>query len=160
MDNIISSQLFQRLIDLSDMSEYSKFLLINKDWIRWLFPLIPIGAFILADSSRKKFNIFLIISSIAIVLFIYYGYMLSFNKMDKLTLNKPQIVLLKSIQNTEFQTLIQESIRQKGANLNAIKLAINRYEDNLKTNKENIEKDENGQKGLELYNSIQIDKKL
>ena len=160
MDNIISSQLFQRLIDLSDMSEYSKFLLINKDWIRWLFPLIPIGAFILADSSRKKFNIFLIISSIAIVLFIYYGYMLSFNKMDKLTLNKPQIVLLKSIQNTEFQTLIQESIRQKGANLNAIKLAINRYEDNLKTNKENIEKDENGQKGLEFYNSIQIDKKL
>ena len=86
--------------------------------------------------------------------------MLSFNKIDKLTLNKPQIVLLKSIQNPEFQTLIQESIRQKGANLNAIRSAINRYEDNLKTNKENIEKDKNGQKGLELYNSIQIDKKL
>ena len=106
--------------------------------------------------KNNKINIFLVVLSFAIVLFVTFSADVASNKMNKLTLNKPQIVLLKSIQVPEFQTLIQESIRKKGANLDAIKTAINEYKNNNEKDKERIENDENGRKGLELYNSIEV----
>ena len=157
MTDVISSDLLQQLMTLSDMSTYSKFLAMNQDWISLIFSLIPFAVFFCMDFHKNnKINIFLVVLSFAIVLFVTFSADVPSNKMNKLTLNKPQIVLLKSIQVPEFQTLIQESIRKKGANLDAIKTAINEYKNNNEKDKERIENDENGRKGLELYNSIEV----
>ena len=157
MTDIISSNLLQQLMALSDMNVYSKFLAMNRDWISSIFALIPLAVvFCLDFRKNNKINIFLILFSFSIILFIVFSTDVASNKMNKLTLNKPQIVLLKSIQVPEFQTLIQESIRNKGANLDAIKTAIHEYKNNYEKGKERIENDENGRKGLELYNSVEV----
>lgn len=157
MTDIISSNLLQQLMALSDMNVYSKFLAMNRDWISSIFALIPLAVvFCLDFRKNNKINIFLILFSFSIILFIVFSTDVASNKMNKLTLNKPQIVLLKSIQVPEFQTLIQESIRNKGANLDAIKTAIHEYKNNYEKGKERIENDENGRKGLDLYNSVEV----
>lgn len=157
MNNTIPSNLIDQLMALSDMSTYSKFLAMNQDWISLIFALIPFAVFFCMDFHKNdKINIFLVVLSFAIVLFVTFSADVASNKMNKLTLNKSQIVLLKSIQVPEFQTLIQESIRKKGANLDAIKTAIKEYKQNDEKDKEKIENDENGRKGLELYNSIEV----
>lgn len=156
MNDMISSDLLQQLMALSDMNTYSKFLAMNQDWISLIFALIPLAVVFCLDAYKNKINFFLILLSFIIVLFVVFSVSMASNKMDKLTLNKPQIVLLKSIQFPEFQTLVQESIRKKGANLDAIKTAINEYKKNNENDKEKIENDENGRKGLELYNSTEV----
>lgn len=157
MTDIISPDLIDQLITLSDMNACLKFLAMNQDWISLIFALVPLAVIFCIDFKKNnKINIFLVVLSFAIVLFVTFNADVTSNKINKLTLNKSQIVLLKSIQVPEFQTLVQESIRKKGANLDAIKNAINEYKDNYKKDKERIENDENGRKGLELYNSTEV----
>ena len=76
--------------------------------------------------------------------------------MNKLTLNKQQIVLLKSIKIPEFQILVRESIEKNGATIAAIYPAINKYKEIVIENKEKEEKNkkaERGQQGLALYDN-------
>ena len=155
MTDIISPDLIEQLMALSDMSAYLKFLAMSQNWITWILLFIPFAVFFFID-RLNKINLSLIVFSFAIISFVIFSADVASNKMNKLTLNKPQIVLLKSIQVPEFQTLIQESIRKKGANLDAIKTAIKEYKQNDEKDKEKIENDENGRKGLELYNSVEV----
>ena len=113
MTDIISPDLIDQLITLSDMNACLKFLAMNQDWISLIFALVPLAVVFCLDAYKNKINFFLILLSFVIVLFVVFSVSMASNKMDKLTLNKPQIVLLKSIQVPEFQTLVQESIRKK-----------------------------------------------
>lgn len=54
MTDVISSDLLQQLMTLSDMSTYSKFLAMNQDWISLIFSLIPFAVFFLYGFPQKQ----------------------------------------------------------------------------------------------------------
>ena len=155
MDQTISLDLIKQLIQLSDLSQYSQFVALYGVLFLTITSLIFLAFFFALNTHKKP----------ATIPFLFYLFFVLFTllnifsinvQMNKLTLNKQQIVLLKSIKIPEFQILVRESIEKNGATIAAIYPAINKYKEIVIENKEKEEKNkkaERGQQGLALYDN-------
>lgn len=153
MIDIIPSNLIEQLIMLSDMSAYLQFFAINKIGLYFsIFILILVILFFVAKFI-PIYSYIMIASLLATILLIIISLSITVYNLNSLTLNKQQMTLVKSINVPEFQSLVQESIGQKGATIDAIESAFFIYRKSYPNGKI---MDEDGRKGLEFYNSIEV----
>lgn len=155
MNSTIPSNLIEQLFELSDLNSYIQFFALHKNWILFIHPFLFVLfflCFIIAPLNRIIGKLILI-GTLSLLAIVTFSLLVASTKADKATLNNRQIALLKSIDINEFQTIVQASIRLDGANMKAISTAVSKYQKLYEDPKE-IERDENGRKGLELYNSI------
>lgn len=153
MIDVIPSNLIEQLIELSEMNAYLQFFAINKIGFAFsIFILIFVMLFFFAKSIPIYSYLMIVSLSSAILLIIISLSIVVYNT-HSLTLNQQQMILVKSINVPEFQTLIQESIGQKGATIEAIESAFFIYRKSYPNGKI---MNEDGRKGLELYNSIKV----
>lgn len=153
MIDIIPSNLIEQLIMLSDMSAYLQFFAINKIVLYFsIFILILVILFFVAKFI-PIYSYIMIASLLATILLIIISLSITVYNFNSLTLNKQQMILVKSINVPEFQSLVQESIGQKGATIDAIESAFFIYRKSYPNGKI---MDEDGRKGLEFYNSIEV----
>ena len=153
MIDIIPSNLIEQLIMLSDMSAYLQFFAINKIVLYFsIFILILVILFFVAKFI-PIYSYIMIASLLATILLIIISLSITVYNLNSLTLNKQQMILVKSINVPEFQSLGQESIGQKGATIDAIESAFFIYRKSYPNGKI---MDEDGRKGLEFYNSIEV----
>ena len=153
MIDIIPSNLIEQLIELSDMSAYLQFFAINKIGLYFsIFILILVILFFVAKFI-PMYSYLIIASLSATILLIIISLSIVVYNIHSLTLNQQQMILVKSINVSEFQTFVQESIGQKGATIEAIESAFFIYRKSYPNGKI---MDEEGRKGLELYNSTEV----
>lgn len=153
MIDIIPSNLIEQLIMLSDMSAYLQFFAINKIVLYFsIFILILVILFFVAKFI-PIYSYIMIASLLATILLIIISLSITVYNLNSLTLNKQQMILVKSINVPEFQSPVQESIGQKGATIDAIESAFFIYRKSYPNGKI---MDEDGRKGLEFYNSIEV----
>jgi hypothetical protein len=153
MIDIIPSNLIEQLIELSDMSAYLQFFAINKIGLYFsIFILILVILFFVAKFI-PMYSYLIIASLSATILLIIISLSIVVYNIHSLTLNQQQMILVKSINVPEFQTFVQESIGQKGATIEAIESAFFIYRKSYPNEKI---MNEDGRKGLELYNSIKV----
>lgn len=153
MIDVIPSNLIEQLIELSEMNAYLQFFAINKIGFAFsIFMLIFVILFFFTKSIPIYSHI-MIASLSATILLIAISLPITAYNLNSLTLNKQQMILVKSINVPEFQTLVQESIGQKGATIEAIESAFFIYRKSYPNGKI---MNEDGRKGLELYNSIEV----
>lgn len=76
---------------------------------------------------------------------------ISLAKVDTLTLNQPQIALIKSITNSEFQSFVREQIKEDSLTIGAIDNALYLYNKNQENKKLMEEKNQKGAERLKLY---------
>ena len=156
MNSIDISNLINQLIEMSDLSALSKFLIFHSDLLAGFtcLSLLLLFVMILACAEDKAKNLALIKTTISfailsIILIILTTVAISQrNDLRQKDLSKDQIALVKSIPSPIFQDFVQESIQTRGANISAIDIAVDRFE----CKQSAIEK---GTRGMELYNSVE-----
>ena len=75
------------------------------------------------------------------------------------SLTQDQIRMVKSIDSPEFQTIVQKSIMQNGATLDAINSAVKEFQEKDSRKKSQENKNfwsEMGKDGIELYNNTKV----
>lgn len=75
------------------------------------------------------------------------------------TLTQEQIKTVKSIDSPEFQTIVQKSIMQNGATLDAINSAVKEFQENVAVKKPQENEslwNKMGKDGIELYNKTEV----
>ena len=158
IDNI--SSLTEQLIRMSDYSLCFQFILMNKEKIlvtsivAMLFLLLLTGK-MMKNIIRKRFSIILF-AILSILAFITLASFL-FSMFASLT--QDQIRMVKSIDSPEFQTIVQKSIMQNGATLDAINSAVKEFQENVAVKKpqENESlRNKMGKDGIELYNNTKV----
>lgn len=156
MIDVIPSNLIDQLIEMSDLSALSKFLIFHSDLLTGftgIFLLLSL-VMMLACAEGKAINLTLIKTTIffailATILSVLTTVTISQrNDLRYAELSKPQIALVKSIPSPIFQDFVKESIQTRGATISAIDIAIDRFESKQTA----IEK---GTRGMELYNSVE-----
>ena len=153
MIDVIPSNLIEQLIKLSDMNAYLQFFAINKIGFAFsIFMLILVILFFVAKFI-PIYSYLMITSLFTTILLIVISLSITVYNIHSLTLNQQQMILVKSVNVPEFQILVQESIGQKGATIEAIETAFFIYKKIYPNGKI---MDEDGRKGLELYNSTEV----
>lgn len=155
MNNIDTSNLVDQLIEMSDLSALSKFLIFHSDLLAGFtcLSLLLLFVMILACAEDKAKNLTLIkitisFAILATILSILTTVAISQrNDLRQKDLSKDQIALVKSIPSPIFQDFVKDSIQTRGATISAIDIAVDRLEFKQST----IEK---GTHGMELYNSV------
>lgn len=156
MNNIDTSNLIDQLIEMSDLSALSKFLIFHSDLLTGFtgISLLLLLVMMLACAEERTKNLPLIKTTIffailATILSILTTVTISKrNDLRQTDLSKDQIALVKSIPSPIFQEFVKESIQTRGATISAIDIAVDRFEFKQST----IEK---GTRGMELYNSVE-----
>lgn len=160
MNSIDISNLMDQLIRISDYSPYFQFVLMNKEKIlvtsivAMLFLLLLTGK-MMKNIIRKRFAIILF----AILSILAFTTLASFLFSMFASLTQDQIRMVKSIDSPEFQTIVQKSIMQNGATLDAINSAVKEFQekDSRKKSQENQNFwSEMGKDGIELYNNTKV----
>lgn len=154
METIIVSNLIDQLIEMSSLSEMSKFLIIHLKFLSILTIISFFASFFLVMmsstfnyeylfSSRTMFvTLFLfIISSITTIIVSS-----KWGDLKESDLSTPQMALVKSIPSPIFQNLVKDAIRENGATISAIDTAVRKYKN---------DKTEKGIKWIEFYNSVE-----
>lgn len=154
METIIVSNLIDQLIEMSSLSEMSKFLIIHLKFLSILTIISFFASFFLVMmsstfnyeylfSSRTMFvtlSLFMILSITTIIISSKWG------DLKESDLSTPQMALVKSIPSPIFQNLVKDAIRENGATISAIDTAVRKYKN---------DKTEKGIKGIEFYNSVE-----
>lgn len=154
METIIVSNLIDQLIEMSSLSEMSKFLIIHLKFLSILTIISFFASLFLVMmsstfnyeylfSSRTMFvtlSLFMILSSTTIIISSKWG------ELKEADLSTPQMSLVKSIPSPIFQNLVKDAIKENGATISAIDTAVRKYKH---------DKTEKGMKGLEFYNSVE-----
>ena len=154
MEAIIASNLIDQLIEMSTVSEMSKFLIIHLKFLSILTIISFFASFFLVMmtstfnyeylfSSKTMFvTLFLfIISSITTIIVSS-----KWGELKEADLSTPQMALVKSIPLPIFQNFVKDAIKENGATISAIDTAVRKYKDG---------KTEKGIKGIEFYNSVE-----
>lgn len=160
MNSIDISNLMDQLIRMSDYSPYFQFVLMNKEKIlvtsivAMLFLLLLTGK-MMKNIIRKRFAIILF----AILSILAFTTLASFLCSMFASLTQEQIRMVKSIDSPEFQTIVQKSIMQNGATLDAINVAVKQFQKNVAV--KNPQENESlwnkmGKDGIELYNNTAV----
>lgn len=154
MEAIIVSNLIDQLIEMSSLSEMSKFLIIHLKFLSILTIISFFASFFLVImsstfnyeylfSSKTMFvtlSLFMILSITTIIISSKWG------ELKESDLSTPQMALVKSIPSPIFQNLVKDAIKENGATISAIDTAIRKYKD---------DKTEKGMKGIKFYNSVE-----
>lgn len=154
METVIVSNLIDQLIEMSSLSEMSKFLIIHLKFLSILTIISFFASFFLVMmsstfnyeylfSSKTMFvtlSLFMILSITTIIISSKWG------DLKESDLSTPQMALVKSIPSLIFQNLVKDAIKENGATISAIDTAIRKYKD---------DKTEKGMKGIEFYNSVE-----
>ena len=156
MNNIDTSNLVDQLIEMSDLSALSKFLIFHSDLLAGFTGILLLLSFVifLACVEDKAKNLTLVKTTIsfailATILSILTTVIISQrNDIRHAELSKDQIALVKSIPSPIFQDFVKDSIQTRGATISAIDIAVDRFEFKQSA----IEK---GTHGMELYNSVE-----
>ena len=161
MNNIDTSTLIDQLIKMSDYSPYFQFILMNKEKIlvtsivAMLFLLLLTGK-MMKNIIRKRFAIILF----AILSLLAFTTLASFLFSMFASLTQDQIKMVKSIDSPEFQTIVQKSIMQNGATLDAINSAVKEFQEKEDSQKKSQENKnfwkEMGREGIKVYNKIEV----
>ena len=72
------------------------------------------------------------------------------------SLTQDQIKTVKSIDNPEFQMIVQKSIMQNGATLDAIGSAVKEFQDKEDSKENKNFWSEMGKNGIKLYNNTEV----
>ena len=156
MNNIDTSNLVDQLIEMSDLSALSKFLIFHSNLLAGFtgifFLLLLVMMLALVEDKAKnlslvKTTIFFAILSIILIILTTVA-ISQRNDLRQKDLSKDQIALVKSIPSPIFQEFVKDSIQTRGATISAIDIAVDRFEFKQST----IEK---GTHGMELYNSVE-----
>lgn len=154
MEAIIVSNLIDQLIEMSSLSEMSKFLIIHLNFLSILTILSFFLSFFLVMmsstfnyeylfSSKTMFvTLFLFIISSITTIIVSSGW----EDLKESDLSTPQMALVKSISSPIFQNLVKDAIKENGATISAIEKAVRKYKH---------DKTEKGMKGIEFYNSVE-----
>lgn len=156
MNNIDTSNLVDQLIEMSDLSTLSKFLIFHSNLLAGFTCIFLLLLFVmmLACIEDKAKNLSLVKTTISfailsIILIILTTVAISQrNDLRQKDLSKDQIALVKSIPSPIFQDFVKDSIQTRGATISAIDIAVDRFESKQSA----IEK---GTRGMELYNSVE-----
>lgn len=156
MNSIDTSNLIDQLIEMSDLSALSKFLIFHSDLLTGFTGifLLLLLVMMLACAEDKAKNLTLVKTTIffailSIILIILTTVAISQrNDLRHAELSKDQIALVKSIPSPIFQDFVKDSIQIRGATISAIDVAVDRFE----FKHSSIEK---GTRGMELYNSVE-----
>jgi len=155
MNSIDTSNLIDQLIEMSDLSTLSKFLIFHSNLLAGFTGIFLLLLFVmmLACIEDKAKNLSLVktiifFSILSIILIILTTVAISQrNDLRQKDLSKDQIALVKSIPSPIFQDFVKDSIQTRGATISAIDIAVDRFEFKQSA----IEK---GTRGMELYNSV------
>lgn len=148
---LIQSNLIEQLIELSDMSTYLQFFALNKVWLFLSIFILLFVAVYFAVVSTIKYSSLIAICSLGMMLLNIVSWPISLAKVDTLTLNQPQIALIKSITNSEFQSFVREQIKEDSLTIGAIDNALYLYNKNQENKKLMEEKNQKGAERLKLY---------
>lgn len=154
METVIVSNLIDQLIEMSTVSEMSKFLIIHLKFLSILTIISFFASFFLVImsstfnyeylfSSKTMFvtlSLFMILSITTIIVSSKWG------ELKEADLSTPQMALVKSISSPIFQNLVKDAIKENGATISAIDTAVRKYKH---------DKTKKGMKGLEFYNSVE-----
>ena len=155
IDNI--SSLTDQLIKMSDYSPYFQFVLMNK--VKLLVGLIFAIFFLLFLEDKIMKNIIRKTSAtilLVILLLLSFATLASFFVFMFATLTQDQIRTVKSIDSPEFQTIVQKSIMQNGATLDAINSAVKQFQDVKQLQENESLWNKMGREGIELYNKTEV----
>ena len=160
MNNIDTSNLIDQLIRMSDYSLCFQFILMNKEKILvtsivTMFFLLLLTGEMMKNIIRKRFAIILF----AILSLSAIASQTAFLVSLFATLTQEQIKTVKSIDSPEFQTIVQKSIMQNGATLDAINSAVKEFQEKDSRKKSQENKNfwsEMGKDGIELYNKTEV----
>ena len=156
MNNIDISNLINQLIEISDLSALSKFLISHSDLLIGFACLSFLPLFVMCvicaedktnNRSILKTTIFFAVLSIVLTI-LTITTISQRNDLIRTELSKDQIALVKSIPSPIFQDFVKESIQTRGATILAIEIAVDRFE----FKHSSIEK---GIRGMALYNSVE-----
>ena len=155
IDNI--SSLTDQLIRMSDYSPYFQFVLINKGKLLIGF-IVSILFTLLMEDEMMKNNIRKTFSTIlfAILSLSALATLASFLVFMFATLTQDQIRTVKLIDSPEFQTIVQKSIMQNGATLDAINSAVKQFQDVKQLQENESLWNKMGRDGIELYNKTEV----
>lgn len=156
MNSIDTSNLIDQLIEMSDLSTLSKFLIFHSNLLAgftgiFLLLLLVMMLALVEDKAKNlslvKTTIFFAILSIILIILTTVA-ISQRNDLRQKDLIKDQIALVKSIPSPIFQDFVKESIQTRGATISAIDIAVDRFEFKQSA----LEK---GTRGMELYNSVE-----
>ena len=158
MDSIIPSNLIDQLIELSSLSEVSKFLIVHSISLGLvtlvaLIPFFVTGLILSVPDPKYKH---LLLNHKIIVVGAMSPFLILFTTMiigafvegdikKNEQLSKQQMTLVKSIQSPIFQDFVKDSIKERGATISTIETALRKYE---------YYDAEKEAQGMELYNSV------
>ena len=156
MNSIDISNLMDQLIRMSDYSPYFQFILINKG--KLLVGLIFAILLVMFLEDKIMKNIIRKTSAtilLAILSFLAFATLASFLCSMFASLTQEQIRMVKSIDSPEFQTIVQKSIMQNGATLDAINSAVKEFQEKEDSQENKNFWSEMGKNGIELYNKTE-----
>ena len=151
------SNLTDQLIRMSDYNPYFQFFLINKGKLLIGFIVSILFTLLMEDEMmkntiRKTFSTI----SFAILSLLALATLASFLVFMFATLTQDQIRIVKSIDSPEFQTIVQKSIMQNGATLDAINVAVKQFQDVKQFQENESLWNKMGREGIELYNNTKV----
>lgn len=166
------SNLINKLIEISDLSTLSKFLIIHLDFliIISLISSVPFLIMFMLESTpkyKRSFKLSTVLVAVITPILLFITTTIAMSKDSDFRqgeLTKDQVVLIKAIPLPIFQEFVKDSIKIKGATISAIETAVSKYKDsNIEKNivkSTNISKTElysnleKGVKGIGFYDSI------
>lgn len=134
-DTIIT---MEQILALSDLNKFFQFIYLNQSDIYFFFFLIILFLWL----KEVKNSLFIYFTSASFFVVLIVCLFISHSK-----LNENQIRLIKSVDDTEFQSLVLQSIEQDGVTIDAI--------DNVLKIKKFNPDNQLKQKDIEFYKSIQ-----
>lgn len=134
-DTIIT---MEQILALSDLNKFFQFIYLNQSDIYFFFFLTILFLWL----KEVKNSLFIYFTSASFFVVLIVCLFISHSK-----LNEDQIRLIKSVDDTEFQSLVLQSIEQDGVTIDAI--------DNVLKIKKFNPDNQLKQKDIEFYKSIQ-----
>ena len=136
--NEIPSDLIRQLAQLSDWNSFFKFVVFHFNWFE-IYAITSITIALVAmvvvffnekkESFKKYHRVISYLMKVVLVLFIMQVvviFIASYN-FNYTPLNNEQSNLLKSIDNSKFQDLLELHILEYGSNINAVTIAVKDY---------------------------------
>lgn len=128
----------KQILALSDLNKFFQFIYLNQSDIYFFFFL----AILFLWLKEVKNSLFIYLTSISFFVVLIVCLFISHSR-----LNEDQIKLIKSVNDTEFQSLVLQSIEQDGVTIDAI--------DNVLKIKKFNPANQLKQKDIEFYKSVQ-----
>lgn len=127
----------EQVLALSDLNEVFQFLFIHRIAVLLTLAVLTLIALPIALIESKIANI--ISLTVCVIIATTIGI---FTHIDLSFLNENQIKLIKSIDNSRFQSIMLDNVQIGGARLKAFRLSLNSLNDNEK------------QQSIELFNKV------